>query len=245
MRVKYPELGAIKFDETSDIWRTGLKRTIKGIVRSKGENVKIVYCEEQNDSFYNLLGIPNLEFRGLKGGSRKVYEAAKFEKDKYALRDKDYLTRNEVQWLTKSLMPNYFILDYYCFENYLFHPDNLFEHSEIKGIEFDYDEYLKEIISQKNKKFLRIVQDYRIARNGYFDFTDNERKNMDKEPELEIVSSLESDELEKFYPYFDMKGTDKKKGFDKTILDKMNFDKNELVATNWFKNKITKVLGGI
>lgn len=242
VREKFPELGAIKFNETSDDWKKGLLRTIKGISRSRNENVKIIYCEHLNDSLYNQIGLPNIEFRGLKGGSRKVYEAAKFEKDKFALRDKDYLTTNEVKWLTESFMPNYFILDFYCFENYLFHPDNLDEYCKIKKMEFNKEEYISEIISQKKAKFLKIVQNYLISRNGYFDFTDNDRKNMDKEPEKEIVKSLESDELEVFYPYFDMKGNDKKKGFDRSCINHLNFDKKDLVKTKWFKSRIGKVL---
>ncbi|MEN9702138.1 MAG: hypothetical protein RIR55_1480 [Bacteroidota bacterium] len=245
VRQKFPELGAIKFDETSNVWKESLLRTIKGISRFKKETVKIIYCEELNDVFYNQIGLPNIEFRGLKGGSRKVYEAAKFEKDKYALRDKDYLTTNEVKWLTESFMPNYYILDYYCFENYLFHPENIDEYCNSKGKEFDKAQYIAEIVSQKKSKFLKIVQNYIIARNGYFDFTDNERRNMDKEPEREIVTSLESDELEVFYPYFDMKGTDKNKGFDRSCIENLNLDKKELASTCWFKSKMENILSDL
>lgn len=241
LREKFPELGAIKFDNTSDNWKKGLERTLRSISKSKIER-KIIYCEEQNDKLYNSIGFSNIEFRGLKGGSRKVYEMVKFEKDKYGIRDKDFITKNEVKWLTKSHLDNYFILDYYCFENYIYHPENLYEYCLSKGISFDVETYKEEIINQKNTKFLKIVQEYQIARNSYFDFTDNAKNNMDKEPELCIVESLKSDDFETFYPYFDMKGTDKKKGIDKTFLDSYNFDKRELVKTNWFKGKIEKII---
>jgi len=242
IRETYPELGAIKFDTTSKKWEDSLLRTMTSLAKSKHEQRVIVYCEEQNDKLYNLIGFENIEFRGLKGGSRKVYEAAKFEKDKFAIRDRDYLTSNEINWLTKSHFNNYIILDYYCFENYVFHPDNLEEYLQSKNIAFDRVAYISNMIEQKNEKFLKIVQDYQSARNSYFDFTDNEKKCMDKNPEKEIVVSLKSDDWQIFYPYFDMKGTDKSKSFDKTYLGKYNLKQEDLVKTKWFKQQMEKVL---
>jgi hypothetical protein len=48
---------------------------------------------------------------------------------------------------------------------------------------------------------------------------------------------LESDELERFYKYFDMK-----EQFDKSILAPFNLKKEDLVQTNWFKQQIQLVL---
>lgn len=239
VRNKFPELGAIKYSKEQADWEKGLKRVIVASLKSKEVQRVIIYCEDKNDILYNRIGLENIEFRGLRGGSRKVYESAKFEKECFAVRDKDYLTRNEVKWLT-SRFGNYLILDYYCFENYLFHPDNMDEYFRKNNVDkFDKRVYIKEIINQKNAKLLNIVQNLQVARNGYFDFTDNQKSNMDRNPE--VIDCLKSNEFEVFYPYFDMKGTDKKKGFDRSFLTNYNLDKKKLASTQWFKSKMRNV----
>lgn len=239
LRQKYPELGAIKYSIENIDWQPGIHRIIKSCKKSKKMARTIIYCEEKNDKLFNQIGFKNIEFRGLKGGSRKIYECAKFETDAYAVRDKDYLTRNEAKWLTETKFSNYFILEYYCFENYLFHPDNLTEYCYQNKINFNIESYIEEITKQKNDNILTIVQGLQLSRNGYFDFTDNEKKNMDKNPE--IIDCLKSNSFNLFYPYFDMKGTDKGKGFNKEILGKLNLDNRKLASTEWFRNKMETI----
>lgn len=242
VRNKFPELGAIKYTIGQNDWQEGLKRVIDASIKSKAMQRVIIYCEHKNDSLYNSIGLENIEFRGLTGGSRKVYEYAKFEKENYSVRDKDFLTRNEVKWLTNKFQ-NYFILEYYCFENYLFHPDNLEEYFNGKADFFNKKNYLKEIIKQKNDKLIYIAEGLRSARNSYYDFTDNQKNNMDDSPE--IIECLKSDVFELFYQYFDMKGTNKDKGFDKSYLSNYNIRKEELVVTNWFANKMRKLFSKV
>ena len=197
---------------------------------------KIIYCEGDNVTYYNSIGLKGIEFWALKD-SRAIYFAAKNEKDKFALRDRDFLTTNEIKILTNlPFHENYFILEYYCFENYLFHPDNIAE--VIVG--FNKDEYIEELTKQKNAKIDSIIQDYKLARLGYTDFTDNDKSTMDNNPEDEIISSLKSDSFETFYKFFDMAGKkDKgfKKSFNRSYLEKFNLDKEQLAKTNWFKTK--------
>ena len=244
IRDKYPELGAIYYDLTSDNWKHTLLRTIISLSKSKKISNKIVYCEGDNVTYYNLIGLKGIEFWALKD-SRAVYYAAKNEKDKFALRDRDFLTSNEINILTNSpYFENYFVLEYYCFENYLFHPDNI---SEVI-IEFNKDEYIDELIKQKNAKIDSIIQDYKLARLGYTDFTDNDKTTMDNNPEDEIISSLKSDSFETFYKFFDMAGKkDKgyKKSFNRSYLEKYNLDKELLAKTKWFKMKMSTVLNKI
>lgn len=236
VRNQFPEIGSLKYEIGREDWQLGLKRVLKSVSKSNEKKI-IIYCEEQNDRLYNLIGLKGLEFRGLKGGSRKVYEAAKFEKDKFSLRDKDFLTKNEVKWLTKTHLTNYFVLDYYCFENYLFHPDNINEYMKLKGIDFDVENYKNDIIAQKQSKLLNIVGNFQIARNSYFDFNDNNKSNVDKTSNDIIINALKSNEFEIFYEYFDMKGADKNRGYDKSILVDFNINKEDLVKTNWFYEK--------
>jgi CheY-like chemotaxis protein len=235
VREKYPELGAIKFDATSNKWEIALFRILKSISKSKLNSKKIIYCEGNNVNSYNKIPLSGIEFWALKD-SRAIYFSAKNESDKYALRDRDFLTTNEIKTLTnKPYFDNYFILHYYCFENYLYHPDNI---SEVVK-EFNKQEYINELTSQKNDKLDSIIQDYKLSRNGYTDFTDNEKKNMDSNPENEIVTSLKSNDFEKFYKFFDMAGKkdkENKKSFNKNYLAKLNLSEDRLVRTKWFKN---------
>lgn len=241
VREKFPELGAIKFDSSSDSWKNGISRVLYSLSKSKTEKKIIVYCEGSNAPFYNLLGISNVEFWELSD-SRAIYLAAKNEPEKLSLRDRDFLTSNEISILTsKPYFENYRILNYYCFENYLFHPDNLNEAVP----DFDYDGYISEITTQKNTKIDAIIQDYKISRMAYTDFNENAKTNMDKNPEIEIIPALRSDDFEEFYRFFDMAGkNDKssKKSFDKTFLSKYNLDQKALVKTKWFKEKIIDLL---
>jgi len=241
VREKFPELGAIKFDPSSSKWKEEIFRVLYSLSKSKIEKKIIVYCEGKNAVFYNAIGISNLEFWELSD-SRAIYFAAKNESDKLALRDRDFLTTNEISVLTsKPFFENYRILEYYCFENYLYHPDNIIELVE----EFDYDGYISDLILQKNIKIEAIIQDYKISRLAYTDFNENAKRNIDKNPEIEIIPSLKSDILEEFYKFFDMAGKndkENKKSYDKTFLSKYNLDTNQLVKTKWFRMKITEIL---
>lgn len=98
---------------------------------------------------------------------------------------------------------------------------------------------------QKNIKIEAIIQDYKISRLAYTDFNENAKRNIDKNPEIEIIPSLKSDILEEFYKFFDMAGKndkENKKSYDKTFLSKYNLDTNQLVKTKWFRMKITEIL---
>ena len=240
-RNSFEDIAAIKFDLTSGKWKGHIKRRVHQISRHKHDKKLIVYCEDKNDIYYNMINLNNIEFRGLKGGSRSVYLAAKNEKDKYSLRDKDYLTTNEIEKL-QQLHYNYFILEYYCFENYIFHPENI---AELNLDKFDKKDYVNAITVQKNEKLLSIVSDFKLSRNSYSDFIDNDKKTMLKESNAEIIKSLESDEFEIFYPFFDMKGTDTSKGFDSSYLESFNLNKNDLASTMWFQRKMKDLLHSI
>lgn len=238
LRESYPDVGVIKFDGSSSDWTNALRRKITTTLKSKKAATKIVYCEGQNAQLLNLIGFTTVEFRSLED-CRQVYMAAKNEGDKFALRDRDFLTTTEQRALTDRYK-NYLCLDYYCFENYLYHPDNICEvyPDIVKQI------YVEDIISQKNLKLLTIVQDYKLARNGYPDLNDN-RNLIERNPEQEIVDSLKSDDFETFYPFFDMAGkkdTDGKKSYNKVFLASYNLNKTKLVQTSWFKDRISLVL---
>ena len=144
--------------------------------------------------------------------------------------DKDFLTQNE----RKELMlkhQNYIILEYYCFENYLYHPENL---KELDLVDFEYDKYKNEIKQQVNSKRDSILLKLKNSRNSYLEFKNTEDGiNHEKNAEQIIISALDSDDIESYLKFFNMKDE-----FNKSILSKLNLTTDKLISTKWFKSRI-------
>jgi AAA15 family ATPase/GTPase len=192
---------------------------------------QLVVCENQNDEYYNLLLLPDTIFVGVKD-ARDVFLHIKRDARYHSLRDRDFLSDTEIQKI-QAEFPNHHILRYYDFENYLYHPNNI---AEIAPKGFSEEAYVMEIVTQKNQKLSRrILPALGASRQNYEEFKTHP-KFKDKEVDA-IVADLESDELERFYKYFDMK-----EQFDKSILAPFNLKKEDLVQTNWFKQQIQLVL---
>lgn len=191
---------------------------------------KVIFCENKNDEWYNLLGLENTIFVGGKA-SREVFLHIKRDAKNHALRDRDFLTDDEIETI-KSEYPNYHILKYYDFENYIYHPDNI---AELAPVGFDKDVYIKEITEQKNKKLKSILMTVISSRQTYEEFKTNDKL---KTKDLESIGEdLESNDLERFYKFFDMKDQ-----FNKSSLSKFNLSKEKLVSTKWFKTKIQEII---
>jgi AAA15 family ATPase/GTPase len=191
---------------------------------------KIIFCENKNDEYYNLLGLDNTIFVGGKA-SREVFLHIKRDAKNHALRDRDFLTDTEIEAIKKE-NPTYHILKYYDFENYIYHPDNIVELSP-EG--FDKDTYIKEIIEQKNKKIKSILMTVVSSRQTYEEFKTNDKL---KSNDLDSIGEdLESNELERFYKFFDMKDQ-----FNKSTIANLNLSKEKLVSTKWFKTKIQEII---
>jgi len=191
---------------------------------------KIVFCENKNNEYYNLLGIENTIYVGGKA-SREVFLHIKRDAKNHALRDRDFLTDTEIKAIKKE-HPTYHILKYYDFENYIYHPDNI---AELSPEGFDKNTYIKEIIEQKNKKIKSILMPVVSSRQTYEEFKTNDKL---KSNDLDSIGEdLESNELERFYKFFDMKDQ-----FNKSTIAKLNLSKEKLVSTKWFKTKIQEII---
>jgi len=194
------------------------------------ENV-IVFCENQNSVILNKLGFENVMFSPEKN-SNSVFIKIRNNPDKFGLRDRDYLVDCEIEKLQKQYS-NYFILGYYCFENYLYHPNNLIELS-LK--DFNLDDYLSEITRQKNSNKNKIISIYKKARDSYEEFKIDSEKIKSNNCE-QIIEYLESDDLEIFFKAFSMKDY-----FNKKCIEKFNLTKDVLSSTNWFKGEFSKII---
>ena len=194
------------------------------------EGRRVLICENQNDKFYNLLGLPNCIFTGVKD-SRSVFLDIKRDSRYQSLRDRDFLSDKDIEKL-KKIYPNHHILKYYDFENYLYHPNNI---AELNPDGFDIKTYINEIKRQKKEKVHYILPKIQSARQTYEEFKTESKLNY--KDTNDIVDDLISDDFERFYKFFDMK-----EQFDKTYLSTLNIDKQHLASTLWLKQQIQQIL---
>jgi internalin A len=202
------------------------------VIKSQLSSEKLVVCENKNAELLNLLKLENVIFYPERD-SASVFIQINTKPDRFGLRDRDFLLDSEIEKIIKKY-PNYYILEYYCFENYLFHPKNI---QELKLSDFNIIDYQNEIIKQKKLKRDHIISNYKSARNNYQEFKIESDKLRNKTDEHIIINYLDSDEIEVFFKSFSMKDH-----FNKEMINKYNLKPNELSSTKWFKNKIMNVL---
>ena len=195
------------------------------------EEKVIIFCENKNSEILNKLGFRNITFIPEKN-SNGVFIKVKANPDKFGVRDRDYLIDTEIKKLQQRYT-NYFILEYYCFENYLFHPDNLAE-LNIEGLNIA--DYKAEIIKQKNSKRDTIISTCKKARDSYEEFRIDSDNFKTKNEDL-IFEYLKSDDIEVFFKSYSMKDF-----FDKTIIEKYNLTAEVLSSTNWFRSEFSKII---
>lgn len=199
----------------------------------------VILCENQNFTHYNNIEIDNHTFVPHFNCERLFY-AIRANVDIKGLRDRDFMTEIEIDKLEK-MFPNYFILRFYAFENYIYHPDNL---SEIQLENFDRDVYINEIIKLKNEKLNDILPNISSSRQNIHEFKIDSEKIKQKEAGPIITADLRSDEFERFYKYYSIK----EKGFKPEYLIKnkaymkLQSPEIQLSKTKWFAAQIKSVL---
>lgn len=208
------------YDLTSDI----VKKTLY--------QEKIIFCENKNAALLNTLGIEKVQFFPERD-SASVFIKASTKPDFYGLRDRDFLLDSEIERI-KRKHKNYFILEYYCFENYLYHPDNI---ESLNLIGFNKDEYLKNMIKQKEESKFTIISNFKNSRKSYQEFKIEADKFCDKSNEDNIIEYLNSNEVELFLKAYSLKDR-----FSKEYLAKYGLEEKVLTSTSWFKLKMEKLL---
>ncbi len=196
---------------------------------NKNENI-IIFCENTDSELLNDLGYQGIYFSPVKN-SNEVFIKTRANNTFFGLRDRDFLIDEEINKI-RELHPNLQILEYYCLENYLYHPENL----NSLGLEnFTINEYLNELINQKKNKIKKIILNIKNSRSSYEEFKLPQEKI--KQNEEILFEYLESDDIEKFLKAFSLKSE-----FDKSCLSKYNLNKKKLASTRWFKSRIDKLL---
>ncbi len=196
-------------------------------------NRKIVLCENKNYELYSLMGLDDFIFTDVQN-SNSIFLKIKRDKTLLGLRDRDFLTDGEIQKLSEKF-PNYKILRYYCFENYLYHPENI---AQLNLINFDKEVYENQIRAIKNEHRHNLVIKINGVHKGYEEFKVGGIK---EDNDIgQIAKCLESDDFETFYPFLSFKD------HCGSLIHKYKIDKKDaiekLVQTTWFINKLKEVL---
>jgi AAA15 family ATPase/GTPase len=203
----------------------------KDIIAAILADKKLVVTENKNSALYNLaLGEKSYLFLPANN-NREVFLTIKGQNHLTGLRDRDFLRDDEITAIEKEF-PNYKILRYYTFENYLYHPENL---KELLGAAIDLEAYRQKITEQKNQHLLEIIGGIGTARTTYVEFKEGIKNDGII---TSHIAALERNDFETFYPFFNMKN------FDKSILNKHTYQQKDLVSTNWFRQQIESVLKG-
>ncbi|HRG53003.1 MAG TPA: AAA family ATPase [Bacteroidia bacterium] len=213
--------------DRADVYEVAIpKSTIASILKG----YKLVVVENKNDEHFNsALGTDSYLFLPANN-NREVFLTCKSDKTMLGLKDRDYLRKDEIDKII-ALLPNLKILNLYTFENYIYHPDNI---AELSFVGYDKDEYINEIIKQKNEKLIDIVAEIGTSRTHYIEFKDGIKDDGNLKP---ITEALQSDKFDDFYQFFNMK-----KHFNKKYLNRFNYTVGDLAKTKWFKKAILEVL---
>ena len=198
----------------------------KEVVFQIFDGKQIILCENKDDDLYNLLNLENKIFVGVQNKD-EVFRNIKSNPNYFGLIDRDYLTDNEINTL-QARYPNLFILDFYNFENYVYHPENI---KEVLA-DFDTETYKQSLAEQKKSQFNTILLNLKPTKKGYKILID---ENLSGEIDS-IVQSLESDNFSDFYKFFNMKNA------NHSFLDANKITKKQLAKTNWFREKINQIL---
>lgn len=205
---------------------------ITDIATDKISEDKLIYCENKNSELLNNLDFANVSFISERDAGG-VFTQTKSRLEKFGLRDRDFLLDSEIKRLREKY-PNYYILKYYCFENYLYHPMNI---AELGFNNLNIDDYTKELIQQKNLNKDVIISKFRQSRTSYLELKVTSDNIVDKPNENEIIEYLKSDDIEVFLKAFSLKDY-----FNKEFINKFGIKQKELASTVWFRNRISEII---
>jgi hypothetical protein len=196
---------------------------------------RIVFAERTNAELYNTLKIPDLVFVDAIDRNDVYYRSTNPPYE--GLADRDFITDEERMEIMVD-NERFFLLNYYCFENYLYHPDNYLDYFSLKPGQFDINDYRNKILTEKNKNQLIIASKIQSSRATYVYFKKEgmeERKKKFNNNTSAVVEILGSDDFETFYKVFSMKE------YCGSIRPK-NIRTIDLASTGWFKTQIQNIL---
>ena len=233
----------IDFDNLNfDIWQTLAPQNNEAIYEiavphsllwSLFAGKDIWFCENKNSTLLNTLQIKEKVFVPAHDKTSVLLFAK--ENNLHWIIDRDYLTDSEKTEIEKVFPVK--VLDYYCFENYLYHPDNLEEYYAKKWKKFDKEKYTQDLIKEKNNEKEEIkISKIKNSRDGYYFFRKQHENKIERHADIEIAKVLDSDNLESFLKVFTLKD------FATWLLARQNINPKELTNTNRMKSKFISIV---
>jgi len=201
------------------------------------EDKKIIFSENTDTPLYNNLHIKDTIFFNAQNKA-DVFHKAKNNPSYNGLIDRDYLLdeeRIDLQERYKNLN----VLNYYSIENYLFHPENLDEYYKGVGKEFNKEDYISSIKSERTANRDKVLIGMAGARDSYPFYRENEnaaRLKTIRSNNSAILQMFDSDDFEIFYKVFPAKD------YGTGIKERQNLNHADLAKTTWFKAQIEAVL---
>lgn len=216
----------------------------KDFLPSLFQQMNIYFVENKDKEYYAAVGIANTVFVS-DNNRNNVYH--KVRTTNYnGIVDRDFLSDEDIVQI-KRQYPHLKILHYYSIENYLYHPDNLWEYSQYQGKTFDRDEYVVQLTEAKNQAKDTFIPTLTLKRTEYPYFGEPEhngtslqnrfKNKQENEIQSVIVAGyLNSDDFEVYYKVLPMKS------YCTQLPQRQNISKNDLAKTNWFKTKMVELL---
>jgi AAA15 family ATPase/GTPase len=217
----------------------------KDFLPSLLEFLNIYFVENKDREYYAAIGLARSVFVS-DNNRNSVFHKARTT-DMKGIVDRDFLTDDDIQLIVDQY-PNLKILSYYSIENYLYHPDNLEAFYEKKGIPYDKNNYIEQLILAKNQVKDSITLQIVSSRATYPYFGEpifngkpllQNRFKIKEENYIqsgEIQKYLNSNDLEVFYKAFQIKI------YATQVLQRQNIAKSDLARTHWFKQQMEKIL---
>ncbi len=203
------------------------------------EGRKIFFAENTDAFYYNNIRLENTIFFTAKD-KNDVFHKAK-NTNYLGLIDRDFLTDEEIN-LIRQTYPDLFVLKYYSIENYFYHPDNLAEYYQERGMSFDPEKYIRNWLAVKEEQYERLLVKIQDARQSYPFFRENEHDKKLKDfrgNALAFIEMLKSSDFETFYRVLPAKD------IGKSIPERANLNKQALGQTRWFKQRIQSVIADV
>ncbi len=216
----------------------------KEILPELFKKYKLFFVENEDRHYYASLNIPATLFIPEKNRDAVFHKAKTGNFN--GIVDRDFLTDSDIEVIEKEY--GYLkILQFYCIENYLFHPDNLEEYYIHESRDFDKEIYKQNITAEKESQKQELLIKMASVRQGYPYFKEPGKEQSEYKkrftPDAEnynqtkiIAGYLNSDVFEEFYKSFSMKD------FCKSLRERQNISPVALSKTNWFKHQIEKII---
>lgn len=216
----------------------------KELLPSLFQEMDVFFVENKDRDLYGSIGIPKTVFVS-DNNRNNVYHKVR-STGFGGIVDRDFLTDSDVAEI-KLAYPKLRVLNYYCLENYLYHPDNLAAYHKLRGLEFNRGQYIIRITEEKNKVRDDVIVAVAMNRQSYPYFGEPEFNGDVRQQKFKVHGEnarqagiiqqyLSSDDFETFYKVFSMKD------YCRQLPERQNISKTELAKTDWFKSQIETIL---